>query len=274
MLQTRNVHVSHSGPSDQLDLGSNHRSVCAHCKSDAINVKTANQAQMVVQGVCAEIPSCNCGKLTLLNSAKHIESIVVPCANAAAKEPHTHHPTPLQQPHFQSPLDLRRGCRDKRERCCLSFFARAAFTTAQKSPGPRAHCKLRAKAARSGGDCVVHEVPERRELRTRHGPNDVWRAEQRRSKRALQSNAEQAPPAAQPTLGSGTAQGGRSALGTKPHELRDKVARFRTPASAQLDTRGCIDAGAPGAATRGTLCARFRLSATEIMAPARVAGEC
>ena len=162
MLQTRNVHVSHSGPSDQLDLGSNHRSVCAHCKSDAINVKTANQAQMVVQGVCAEIPSCNCGKLTLPNSAKHIESIVVPCANAAAKEPHTHHPTPLQQPHFQSPLDLRRGCRDKRERCCLSFFPRSFYDCAKESGSP----------------CTLQTT---------------------------------------------------------------------------LDTRGCIDAGAPGAATRGTL---------------------
>ena len=79
------------------------------------------------------------------------------------------------------------------------------------------------------GDGIVQDVPDRGELRTRHGPSDVWRAEKRRSKRAVQSNTEQAPPAAQPTLGSCTAQGSRSA---KPHELRDKAER--TPASASF----------------------------------------
>ena len=85
----------------------------------------------------------------------------------------------------------------------------------------------RAQAARVRGDCVVQDVPEPGELRAR------WHA-QRRNKRALQSNAEQAPPAAQPALGSGPAQGSRSALNTKPQELSDKAERFRTPASASF----------------------------------------
>ena len=33
-------------------------------------VKTASQTQMVVQGVCAEIPSCNCTRFTVYNAAK------------------------------------------------------------------------------------------------------------------------------------------------------------------------------------------------------------
>ena len=67
----------------------------------------------------------------------------------------------------------------------------------------------------------VQHVREWRVLCARKGASNVWRSEQRGSKCALHSHAQEAPPAAQPTLPSRRAQGGRSALGLEARELSD-----------------------------------------------------
>ena len=74
-------------------------------------------------------------------------------------------------------------------------------------------------------------VLQRRELGTRQCASDVRRPEQRGSKCALQSHAQETPPAAQPqpTLPGRGAQGGRSALGSEAHKLSDQAERLRTP---------------------------------------------
>ena len=69
----------------------------------------------------------------------------------------------------------------------------------------------------------MQHVRERRALCARKGASNVRRSEQRGSKCALQSHAQEAPPAAQPTLPSRRSQGGRSALGSEAHELSDEA---------------------------------------------------
>ena len=56
----------------------------------------------------------------------------------------------------------------------------------------------------------------------------------RGSKRALQSQAQEAPPAAQPTLPSRKAQGGTSALSSEAHELSDKAHRLSAPTASNF----------------------------------------
>ena len=82
-------------------------------------------------------------------------------------------------------------------------------------------------------------VLQRRELGTRQCASDVRRPEQRGSKCALQSHAQETPPAAQPTLRGRGAQGGRSTLGSEAHELSDQAKRLRTPSPANF---ACEDA--------------------------------
>ena len=82
-------------------------------------------------------------------------------------------------------------------------------------------------------------VLERRELGTRQCASDVRRSEQRGSKCALQSHAQETPPAAQPTLPGRGAQGAKSALGSEAHELSDQAKRLRTPSPANF---ACEDA--------------------------------
>ena len=81
----------------------------------------------------------------------------------------------------------------------------APFPSAQMSPGRRANCSLWPQEVRGGRDGVVQHLPEQRELGTRHG--DVKCAEHRGSAGALQKHNPQAPPAAQPALGTGTSPG-------------------------------------------------------------------
>ena len=68
----------------------------------------------------------------------------------------------------------------------------------------------------------------------RRGASNVRRSEQRGSKCALQSHAQKGPPAAQPTLPSRKAQGGRSALGSEAHELSDEAKRLSTPTASNF----------------------------------------
>ena len=82
-------------------------------------------------------------------------------------------------------------------------------------------------------------VLRRRELGTRQCTSNVRRSEQRGSKCALQSHAQETPPAAQPTLPGRGAQGGRSALGSEAHELSAQAKRLRTPSPANF---ACEDA--------------------------------
>ena len=97
-------------------------------------------------------------------------------------------------------------------------------------------------------------VLERRELGTRQCASDVRRSEQRGSKCALQSHAQETPPAAQPTLPGRGAQGGRSALGSEAHELSDQAKRLRTYSIArQLRMRGRIGVVGLVAAAQGKL---------------------
>ena len=99
-------------------------------------------------------------------------------------------------------------------------------------------------------------VLQRRELGTRQCASDVRRPEQRGSKCALQSHAQETPPAAQPTLPGRGAQGGRSALGSEAHELSDQAKRLRTPAPAIFACeimRGRIGVVVLVAAARGKL---------------------
>ena len=102
------------------------------------------------------------------------------------------------------------------------------------SPGPRATCELQAQKAGRRRGCVVQHVREWRVLCARQGASDVRRSEQRGSKCALQSHAQESPPAAQPTLPSRGAQGGRSALGSEAHELSDEAKRLGTPTASNF----------------------------------------
>ena len=83
-------------------------------------------------------------------------------------------------------------------------------------------------------NCVVQYLPELGELGTRHGFSNVWCAEQRCSKRVLQSNALQAPPAAQPALAGGTAHASRAHLATGP---------IQHASARQPRTQGCRGTG-------------------------------
>ena len=133
ILHTHNVDVAHSGPSDVLDLGSDHRSVCAHCKLAEVPCNRRSNRRVQHKWLSREyVPKYQATiaeglRLSTPQSFDDIESFVVQCANAAAKEPQTPHPTPWQQLHFQSLLDLRRRCRDKRERCRLSKLIRSGL---------------------------------------------------------------------------------------------------------------------------------------------------
>ena len=133
-MHTRNIHVSRSGPSDQLDLGSDHRSVCAlianwprcHARKTLkrrvkhkrlSRVLSLNDHGSLSESETLPDPSQSLYNCTNTNytinlyvpkyhaaiaeglrfatpqSFDDIESFVVQCANAAAKEPHTHHPS-------------------------------------------------------------------------------------------------------------------------------------------------------------------------------------
>ena len=80
-----------------------------------------------------------------------------------------------------------------------------------------------------GRGCVMQHVRAWRVLCARKGASNVRRSEQRGSKRALQSHAQEAP-----TLPSRKAQGGRSALGSEAHELSDEAKRLSTPRSSNF----------------------------------------
>ena len=80
----------------------------------------------------------------------------------------------------------------------------------------------------------MQHVREGRVLCARQGASDVRRSEQRGSKCALQSHAQESPPAAQPTLPSRGAQGGRSALGSEAHELSDEAKRLGIPTASNF----------------------------------------
>ena len=92
-------------------------------------------------------------------------------------------------------------------------------------------------------------VLQRRELGTRQCASDGRHPEQRGSKCALQSHAQETPPAAQPTLPGHRAQGGRSALGSEARE--NSIAR-------QLRMRGRIGVVVLVAAAQGKLHAAFQ----------------
>ena len=105
------------------------------------------------------------------------------------------------------------GC-DGPSRASASFFFSRAFLTSARQEVWVPVQALRAEEAWGGRDCVVQYVLQRRELGTRQCASDVRRSEQRGGKCALQSHAQETPPAAQPTLPGRGAQGGRSALGS------------------------------------------------------------
>ncbi|OLP93183.1 Retrovirus-related Pol polyprotein from type-2 retrotransposable element R2DM [Symbiodinium microadriaticum] len=91
ILHTRNIHVSHSGPSDQLDLGSDHRSVCAHCKLAEVPCKKKSKRRVRHKWLSKEyVPKYQAAiaeglRFSTPQSFDDIESFVVQCANAAPK---------------------------------------------------------------------------------------------------------------------------------------------------------------------------------------------
>ena len=80
----------------------------------------------------------------------------------------------------------------------------------------------------------MQHVREGRVMCARQGASDERRSEQRGSKCALRSHAQETSPAAQPTLPSRRAQGGRSALGSEAHELSDEAKRLGTPTASNF----------------------------------------
>ena len=69
----------------------------------------------------------------------------------------------------------------------------------------------------------MQHVRERRVLCARKGASNVRRSEQRGSKCALQSHAQEATPPSR------RSQGGRRALGSEAHELSDEAKCLFTP---------------------------------------------
>ena len=133
LLHTRNVDDSHSGPSDQLDLGSDHRSVCPHCKLAEVPCNRRSKRRVKHKWLSKEyVPKYQATIAKGLRfSTRQASTTSSPLLfNAPMLRPRSHQH--IIQPHFQRLLDFRRRCRDKRERCRLSKLIRSGLRRAMR----------------------------------------------------------------------------------------------------------------------------------------------
>ena len=127
ILYTRNMSARHAEASDDLDLGSDHRSVVA--KFHRLNFRQSKRRnnhhrvqydwspdhivryqRSLTNSLARETPTC----------FADIESCVVTCAQDVERQTVVSEPKLWQKPKLQNLMRLRRGCRDKVERCRLS----------------------------------------------------------------------------------------------------------------------------------------------------------